>query len=94
MSEIEQEEKPIRKPGEIRREVFTIRPTTTTREAIRLTVSQRENDNKELALASWVLSGSIPIYGEKPDLLEDIGRLFFVAAYYIRKWNRYVKNGK
>ena len=94
MSDIEQEKTPRKLRGTIQREVITVRPFTSTREAIRITITQKETDSGELALASWNIGGKIPHYGEKPDILEDLGRLFFVAAYYIRKFNKTVKNGK
>ena len=94
MSELEQEEKPTKHPGEIQREVITVRPFTSTREAIRITVTQKKNEEGEPVLASWNIAGKFPYYGEKPDILEDLGRLCFVAAFYIRKFNKAVKNGK
>jgi hypothetical protein len=78
---------------EIRREVINVRQTTTTREAIRVTVAQRNADNGELALSTAVISGKIPLYVESARFLEDLGNALIVAAFFMKKWNKYV-NGK
>ena len=83
-----------KRPSEIRREVITIRPTTTTRAAIRITITQRQNEDQEIAMSTASISGDIPSYLEKPDLLEDLGRAFFVAAHFMRLWNRHVKKSE
>lgn len=75
---------------DIRREVINVRQTTTTREAIRITVSQRNADNGELALATAVFSGRIPAYVESPEFMEDLGMAMIIAAHQMRKWNKYV----
>jgi len=79
--------------GEVNREVITIRPTTTTREAIRLTITQRVADNGEIALATAVLSGKIPSYFEKPEIMEDVAKALLNGAYFMRKFNKKI-NGK
>ena len=75
---------------EIRREVITVRHTTTTREAIRITVSQRVADNGELALATATISGFLPTYFEKPDLMEDVAMALINSAFIVRKFNKHV----
>ena len=75
---------------EIRREVITVRHTTTTREAIRITVSQRVADNGELALATATITGMIPTYYEKPDLMEDYAMALINSAFIVRKFNKHV----
>lgn len=75
---------------EIAREVITIRPTTTTREAIRITVSQRVANNGEIALATAVLSGKIDAYYEKPEIMEDVAIALINAAFVMRKLNKRV----
>ena len=82
------------KTDPLHKEVITIRPPTTTRDPIRITIMQRATDKGEIAMATANLSGLIPDYFEKPDLLEDIGKAFFVAAYFMRRYNKNVKNGK
>lgn len=85
--------KPSKKLSEIAREEFIIRPLTTTRKAIKITVLQRVTDTSEIALATASLDGAIPAYFEKPDLLEDMGMEFIRAAGAMRKLNKKVKNG-
>ena len=75
---------------EIHREVINVRQTTTTREAIRITISQRTADNGELALSTANISGHVPAYFEKPDFLEDLAMAMIIAAYHMRKWNKRV----
>ena len=82
---------PIR---EVRHEVINVRQTTTTRDAIRITVSQRYADNGELALATALLSGRIPMYVESAEFMEDLGMALIIAAYHMRKWNKYVDGKK
>lgn len=75
---------------ELAHEVITIRPTTTTREAIRITVTQRVANNGEIALATAVLSGHIDVYYEKPEIMEDVAIGLINAAYVMRKLNKRV----
>lgn len=79
---------------EIAKEVFTIRPTTTTRPAIRITVTQRVADDGDIAMATASFSQTIPDYFEKPDILEDVAMEMIRAAGAMRRLNRRVKNGK
>jgi len=90
------EEQPKTEPPhqDIRHEVINVRQTTTTREAIRLTISQRYADNNELALATASLSGKIPTYVESPDFLEDLGMALIIGAHFMRRWNRHVNGNK
>jgi len=84
----------VKNRNEIRREVINVRPTTTTREAIRITVAQREADNHELALATAIISGVVPVYVESPDFMEDLGKAYIAGAYFMRKFNKHVENGR
>lgn len=76
--------------NEVNREVITVRPTTTTREAIRITVSHRIADNGELALATASITGMMPTYYEKPDLMEDLAMALINSAFIMRKFNKHV----
>lgn len=82
------------KTSELFKEVFTIRPTTTTRPAMRLTVAQRVAEDGEIAMATASLSQHFPTYFEKPDILEDMAMEMIRAAGVMRKLNKRVRNGK
>jgi 3-polyprenyl-4-hydroxybenzoate decarboxylase len=90
MSDVDNVEGAAKAGEEIRREVITVRHTTTTREAIRITVSQRIADNGELALATATITGHMPSYYEKPDLMEDLAMALINSAYIARKFNKHV----
>lgn len=81
-------------PQEIAKEVFIIRPTTTTRPVIKLTVTQRVTDDGEIAMSTSIFSQSLPVYYEKPDILEDIAMEMIRAAGVMRRLNKKVRNGK
>jgi hypothetical protein len=85
---VDDPEEPFGAGTEIAHEVITIRPTTTTRAAIRITVSQRVANNGEIAVATAVLSGKIDAYYEKPEIMEDVAIALINAAYIMRKLNK------
>lgn len=79
---------------EIFKEVIIIRPTTTTREQLSITVTQRIANNGEIALATATLSKHLDTYFEKPDLIKDTANKMIYAAELMMKLNKKVKNGK
>lgn len=76
--------------GEVRKRVFFVRHTTTTREAIYLTVSQRYNDKGKLSLPTITVSGNPATYVESYQFAIDYGETWLRAGLEARDWSRYV----
>jgi len=79
---------------EVHHEEIVIRPATTTRQAIKITLTQRATKENEFAMSTAVLSGHLDIYYEKPDILLDIANNLIYAALVMRRLNKKVRNGK
>jgi hypothetical protein len=74
----------------IRQFVITIRKTTPTRRAIRLIVTQRQNQNNELELPTITEEGNKDAVIESGRFAADYGRAWIIASHYCEEWSKFV----
>lgn len=76
-------------PGarEVRRRVFTVRKKTTTREALRFAVAQRQDENGALLLCTLTVQGNIINYIESPRYVRDVALKLIAAYEQMEDWN-------
>lgn len=76
---------------ELRREVFTVRPPSTEKQALRIIVIQRLNDDDEVSVPTITIIGSIDSYIKSPRYAIDLAANIIAAAIQVQKWTKYVK---
>lgn len=78
-------------PEVIRKEIIMIRRGTETREAIKITVTQKQRrESGELLTPTIELTGFVPNLIESGRFAQDVANALTVAAYFFNEWSHYV----
>ena len=79
------------KNSTIHKKNFTVNLPTSTREPLRITVTQVIAPNGEVALSQAVIIGRVADYLEKPDFMKRLAHKLHCAAGYMEELNENVK---